>query len=506
MRQKLHLTTRGDAIRASPTSTRPIADVSDVSDIPRAARASRLIIPAVPAPLAPFDAYRADVERLGGVAPLCVADDAWILVAHTLARAARAQRPQQATLLAGAAAGLRGLAPEWPAAPEFPGDSGGSRDARLARTVAVVADAFDALANALRSDAALAADVRDAALAAVQDLAADAETISAFQLARVMLSAARTLLAPALDAHAEGLLLAQEGRVARQLNELAAADALYQRAARLARTAHAPDVAARALVGLGNLYSMRGNYPEARSTLQRAIRAARRADSSELLRAAHHGLLFAAHNANDVDMALTHGWAAVQYIAPSAPDERAEALINLAALGRLCGADRAAIGACLHGLELTANPRLQLAALGTAVQAAARLRETRLVSQLTHTIDRVIARAGRAYESTHTLTEVAEGLLDIDAVRAGEYAVRAGVIARAEGFHEFAFRAERVTALVAERLRVQASLPTSGRSVGTARTPVRSTVARRTAHARAALRSMESLTALDRYLTGIPAI
>jgi predicted ABC-type sugar transport system permease subunit len=61
-----------------------------------------------------------------------------------------------------------------------------------------------------------------------------------------------------LDRRGEGLLLAQQGRVARQLGALATAAELYAASAQAGRAARAPDVVARALIGGGVLASMRG--------------------------------------------------------------------------------------------------------------------------------------------------------------------------------------------------------------------------------------------------------
>jgi hypothetical protein len=99
----------------------------------------------------------------------------------------------------------------------------------------------------------------------VQAVVAQEEQAGAFVLAFSTLAALRRALSPVLDRRTEGLVLAQQGRVARQLGALSAAAELYAGSVRAARAARAPDVTARALIGSGVLASMRGNYPEARA-------------------------------------------------------------------------------------------------------------------------------------------------------------------------------------------------------------------------------------------------
>lgn len=240
-----------------------------------------------------------------------------------------------------------------------------------------------------------------------------------------------------LDRRAEGLLLAQQGRVARQLGAMATAAELYGASVRAARAAKAPDVAARALIGGGSLASMRGNYPEARALFRRGLSAAIRAGADEHTRAAHHGLLVAALAARDVETALAHGWAAFKDTSPQSPDERAEMLVNLGELGRYAGEFRATLGACLSAIELTDTPRLRLAALSTAASAAAELGETRLLAFVARELERTIVRSGQSYENARALVALAEAYarVGLPAV-AQELADRAATLAAEGQFHE----------------------------------------------------------------------
>jgi hypothetical protein len=315
-------------------------------------------------PLAPGAAYAADVARLNGRAPIGAADDAWLALAQVLARAAELPVRERARVLAAGGRTLTALVPADAPAPV--------RNA-LGAAGAALGTLGDALGRGAgrraARDGAEAGEVR-AAVDALQGAVAQAEQAGAFLLAFSTLAAARDALAPVLDRRAEGLVLAQQGRVARQVGALVMAAELYAQSVRAARAARAPDVLARALIGGGVLASMRGNYPEARLLFGDAIAAAARAGADDHVRAGHQGLLMAALAARDVDTALAHGWSAFEGIPTNASDARAEMLATLGDVGRQAGEYRASLGAALAALELTDTPRIRLPALGTAAVAA----------------------------------------------------------------------------------------------------------------------------------------
>lgn len=432
-------------------------------------------------PLAPHEAYAADVTRLDGRAPLGAADDAWLTLAHTLARAATLPRADRAAVCTAGARMMGLVLPE-------------RVDDRLCSVIAAAADALGDLAGRLAaacetSDANGAAGDTEAvrvAVGALQTVIAQEEQAGAFLLAFSTLAALRQVFAPVLDARSRGLLLAQQGRVARQLGALAAAAKLYRAAAQAGRRAGAPDVAARALLGGGALASNRGNYPKSRALYRRALKEATLAGSAFLQRASHHGLLYAAFAANDADTALAHGWAAVRSLPQDAADERAEALLNLGEVGRQAHEYRAALGACLSALELTDIPRLRLPALGTAARAAAALGEHRLLEFLARDVERTIARSGQQFENARALVELAEAFDGIRDDLALCYASRAHALADAGTFHEITARADDVIA---------GSVPASEDRT---RVDVVSR-AMRSPRARAVLRSLEALPAPRRY-------
>ncbi|GJG86291.1 hypothetical protein tb265_14720 [Gemmatimonadetes bacterium T265] len=419
--------------------------------VPRSARpdARPEISPdALLVPLAPHEAYAADIERLDGRAPLGAADDAWLMLAHTLERAAALPRADRAAVCA---AGARTVAVLL--SPPTPSECG---DDRQRSTVAAVVDGLSAIAVRLSAASTRNGPAGDrlagagepesarAAAGALQAVVGQQEQAGAFLLAFSTLAAMRRALTPVLDARSRGLLLAQQGRVARQLGALAMAARFYRAAARAGHRAGAPDVVARALLGGGVLANMRGNYPKARTLFRRALRAASHAGSAVLRRSGHQGLLLAAFAANDADTALAHGWAAIRGLPEDAAEERAEMLLNLGEVGRQTGDHRAALGACLSAIELTDLPRLRLPALGTAARAAASLGEHRLLEFIARDVERTVARSGQQFENARTLVELAEAFDGYRNDAALCYAARAQSLAASGTFYEVATRAAHI--------------------------------------------------------------
>lgn len=469
---------------------------------PSPARPDALLLPA-----APGHAYAADVARLNGREPVGPADDAWLALAHTVTRAATLPLAQRPAVLAAGADSLCAMLP----ADLAPG---------ARRTLAAAAEGLRTVAARLgrwraadRTPAHCAADAHTTAdaLAAVQQVVAEQEQAGAFLLAFSTLAALRVAFAPVLDARGQGLLLAQQGRVARQLGALTTAAELYESAVRIARAARAPDVAARALLGAGSLATVRGNYPEARALYRRALRAAARAGDTELERAGHHGLLIAAFAANDVDTALAHGWAAVRGFSEDDAETRAEVLANLGEVGRQAGEHRAALGACLNALELTDLSRVRLPALGTAVLAAAQLGEHKLLSFLARDVERAVARSGQPYENARALINLAEAYVLSDEPTAVTYAATAAGLAKAGRFHEIAARAEQVLTRMDAATHPSLNSGTPSDRAGTAASFDRdssdksrwSESTARTPRARAVLRSLAALTPARRYAAAL---
>ena len=423
-------------------------------------------------PLPPFRAYADDVARLGGRSPLGPDDDGWLLLAQTLGRAATVAVDERGAVVAAGASTLRATA-------------AGIEGAALGEELLAAAHAFT------EDDAGASERAVATLCAAVQRVVSAEERAGAFGLAFTTLAAARELLDRFLDARTEGLLLAQQGRVARQLGALETARTLYVTAASAGRRAKAPDVAARALLGLGALASMRGNYPEARTSYRRVLGLARRAGMHELERAAHQGLLVAAVAAGDTDTALWHGWSAFTETPREDNDTRAEMLVSLADVTRLAGQHRAALGACLTALDLTSNIRICLPALGIAAISSAHLGDCGVLVDLIERAERVMARSSQPFENAFTLLELAEASATAGLGRGVELARRAMSIAEASAFHEIALRAQWVLdqwASNVERLQSAAvRVPAVGRGADVV-------MRRWSPNARRALRALETLT------------
>lgn len=386
------------------------------------------------APVAPAEAYTADVDRLGGQAPISPADDAWLALAQTFYRAASLPPAQRARVLTDGAHTATALIAADVPVPLRGAIEGAARGIeRLSRRFA---------AGTLGPCADVAEVVES-----LQQVIGHQEEAGAFLLAHSTLSAVRQALGPILDGRSEGYLIAQQGRAARQIGATSAAAELYQQAAAIGVQAFAPDVVARALLGRGVLANMRGNYPEARELFTRARDEADRAGDPELRRLSYHGMLRTALAAHDVDTALAHGWIALQGLAAGREQERAELLVNLGEVSRIAGEHRAALRASLAAAGLSNLARMRLPALGTAALAAATLGETRLLQSIAREVDQMVVRSGQPFENAHALAEVAEAFGSIGDARAVGYAERAAELARVGDFYEITLRMDRLNAV-----------------------------------------------------------
>lgn len=376
---------------------------------------------------APLDALRADLAASPGNADVERAGGEWLVVAQALHR-------------------LSGLPPA-------------ERRAYVGRLV-----------PAWRSNAALMQALPEAllpALADVHDGGGDAvdrfqralatlteaiERAGAFHLAYTMLGLGRAIC-PLASAHAHGLLLVQQARVARQLGDLASAAELYASAEDVGREAGDDEVRGRGAVGRGILANMRGNYPAAREAFRQALAVSGYLPAVALH--AHHGLMTGAIAAGDVETALVHGWRTFAGTMGDA-DRRADLLANLGEVARMAHAPEVAMSCYLASLRLTRLDRIRLAALGGAVLAAAELGDVEQLDVLTGDADAVIARANQPYENAFTLIELAESHAAVGRIEAARgYAARAAALAAARGFHEVAHRVELV------RARLDAAAPAS---------------------------------------------
>ena len=289
---------------------------------------------------------------------------------------------------------------------------------------------------------------RGEAMSVVQGIVESMENHHAFNLAFATLSAARRAV-PDLSPLRAGRVMAQQGRVARQIGDLDTAGDLYAMVHELGTLHAEEELLVRGRVGAGLVAETRGNFPAARSEYLRALE---HADAAPRIAAtAHHGLMVAASRAGDLATALHHAWAAFEGVAGD-PLRRVDRILNLAELARKAGDARVALRAFRTVLEHTDLARLRLPALGGAVQAAAALGERATVMSLVAQAEREAAASGIPYESAKLWLELAEAFdaLD-DRQRAMELARRAAAIAGTHAFHEVDILAATLAERIARR-------------------------------------------------------
>ena len=241
-----------------------------------------------------------------------------------------------------------------------------------------------------------------------------------------------------------GRVLAYQGRVLRQLGDIASAEARYQAAERLGETHGQRAIVARAWVGYGILAQVRGNLPEARTQFERVL--TENAAPSDSRQVAHHGLMMCASNVGDMDAAARHAWAA--YV-ESDGFERGAALHALSELLLNAGEPKAALSGFAAAVRQPILPRHELPALGglaiSAVRAMPRAAAARLVNAARFRIDALLADTYLPYAHAATLIELAEALSQIGSSELSRRtAERARAIAATHRFNELTFRAEQL--------------------------------------------------------------
>jgi tetratricopeptide (TPR) repeat protein len=125
------------------------------------------------------------------------------------------------------------------------------------------------------------------------------------------------------------------GRVCRKLALWDEAVEWYGQARDLATLSRDHRRGSLAMSGLAMVYSDRGNLKQARETLHEILRAGQATGDRETLSAAHHGLMAVEKLADSVDVAIVHGWKAVQ--AYETEEGRLQALFELAGVFREAG-------------------------------------------------------------------------------------------------------------------------------------------------------------------------
>jgi len=247
----------------------------------------------------------------------------------------------------------------------------------------------------------------------------------------------------AARAEVQGVLLALQGRTARQLGDGHAARERYTMAERLGRERRDGAILARAWVGYGILAQIRGNMPEARKWFMQTL--AERGAMRESLQVAHQALMVAAASAADYTTAAEHGWAAYELAADH--DDAAAALCDLSELMRLSGRPTLALrGFSSALLRSSAAPRRRLPALGGAALSAAegldRATASGLVEQFRGEVETILSRTNLPFAEAGVLADLGDAFAELgNAELAQAYRGRLVELAERFGFFELLYRA-----------------------------------------------------------------
>jgi tetratricopeptide (TPR) repeat protein len=284
--------------------------------------------------------------------------------------------------------------------------------------------------------------VADAIALAVRSATA-MEDAARFHLAFTTLAGVLQLL-PENDVLGRGRVLAQQGRIARQLGEHGQAKERYEAVDALATTVDGSHVAAelhaRAWVGFGILAHIRGNLPDARTWFRRVL--ATEHVPREQQQVAHTQLMIAAAAAKDFDIAAVHAWAAFE---SADGQQKLGALSNLAQVLLDAGHPKLALRGFGSILARTPIPRWEFTALSGAALAAARGlpagRARPLVEQFASRLQALLATIQLPWSQAVALADVSDAYSALGATNAAAQ-VRDQAIAVADryGFHELSYR------------------------------------------------------------------
>jgi tetratricopeptide (TPR) repeat protein len=365
-------------------------------------------------PYPALEAYRRDLAATPGRASFGDADAYWLAVTQGLWRVAQLPPDERRSALE-----------------TFAGSLAAAGEPDLETLRAAMAGLLDDDPDAL-------------AITAVLRWAAAVERAGALHVAYSALAALRELV-PERHHRAHGLILAQQGRISREVGDLSTAADLYAQAERAGRECDDAEVTVRSVLGQGVLAVIRGNYPAARAHFRRALGVAKTHGLQVHASAAHHGLLRAALAAGNLEAALLHGWDAFRN-AGGDRHRQADMLVNLGEVCLLVSRPAAALRAYRTALRLTSLPSIRLGALGGAVIAAARLGDRGALDELSHETEQTFSHVAEGYEHAVTMVELAEAFAILgDAPRRDVYRTRALQLAEERGFYEVVHRAETIT-------------------------------------------------------------
>jgi tetratricopeptide (TPR) repeat protein len=367
-------------------------------------------------PLSTYAAFRVDLNRHPGRASVSVHDYFWILTSSCFERLSEISESEArdnyaqsfaSQLLSGAEA------------------HNGFRNA-LPKNVFLLATQIQNGLTLTRSD-----DVFDRAIRVVEDM----ESAGVLQLAYSILGFLRRTW-PTMDAGRQGLTLAIQGRIAREVGELEQAREIYQQLVLMSEASGLSELAAQAVHGLGGVALARGNLPEARNQYSHALHLARRAGSEQLQGRAHRGLLIVAAKEGNYEEAINHGWAAFERTSEDR-NAQAELLGNLGGLFREMREYPASLQCYAVALQRTDAERIRLPSLGGAALAAAYLGNANIVSALAKRIKHEVSGGAQPFNAAQTILDLAVAFETIGmAVAANELAEEAETLSVANGYFE----------------------------------------------------------------------
>lgn len=271
--------------------------------------------------------------------------------------------------------------------------------------------------------------------------AEDMERSGCFELAYVTVSAVCRLTSGA-DYVSASLATLHLGRVARQMNDYAAAKDCYETMLTMATRERDGPLAARGHIGLALLHDMRGNLPAAESEYREAVRLATPLGGAYA--SASQGLMSLALTRGNLADALLHGWNVYDASAHDA-EARAGVLGELAGVALGAGFTEPALRAYLHASTLSDLPRMHMVVASGVVRAAARLGDRKTVARFDQRLLLDIARANLPHSASMVLLYAAEAwalLSEMDTAR--ERLDQGRALAEAFGYFEYVFRADAI--------------------------------------------------------------
>ena len=374
----------------------------------------------------PAEAYATDLKRLGRATPFGGSDDAWLVLAHALHRFslltedetnAALSQTADAIAINAVAAGLA------------------TRSSLLRCAMAL--QAIHDPSRVLESGHSPVTEL----FVATQAVAEEQELAGAFDLAHATLHSVLRAFGNRATPRAQGNVMAQLGRVARQLGAHDLAHGYYDEAMMVGYDGEALDVVARALLGLGSMSLTRGNYPKAREFFERALVNAERSNDPEFVRLAHHGLFNCAFASGDLDSAMVHGWNVLRLCI--APDSRADALVNMAEVCRLTGEHDAAMRVYAVAMEWSSQPRIRAHAISGALLSAVATQRSGDARRYLTELDRLIPSVADPYTIAAVTMESSHAMHFLgDAAGATARLEMAMSLASSHSFHELSHRME----------------------------------------------------------------